>query len=177
MKRRIPRRGERGSVLILAVLILFSMLALGLIGLRTATQNISGSGNLKLSKQARYVAESGLYHAITLMNREGSNLLPLRDAPGLQGGGIVVESTDVDAGVGRTSRVVVQDREGADITVLTRPAPPIFTEGPAPLGDVTQRVGLQPSYRVNVSGFQPWGCPAGFDEAALAEQGEGCCHR
>ena len=166
------RRRERGSALVLSIFILFAMLAMGMLAMRTATQNISGSGNLRLTKQARYVAETGLYHAITLMNREGGRLLPLRSVPGGQGSYLVVLSPRGEDPVGEVS---VRDRDGAQLQALERPAPPVFLDGPPALGLAGTASGLVPSYRVEVSGFQQWACPPGFDEMALQEQGEGCC--
>jgi hypothetical protein len=171
MSRRISRH-QRGSALVLSIFILFAMLAMGMLAMRSATQNISGSGNLRLTKQARYVAETGLYHAITLMNRQGGGLLPLRDGVNAQGSFLVVESPRGERAV---SDVLVKSVDGATIDRVSRPAPPVFSEGPSPLGPGGDASGLVPSYQVEVSGFQQWACPPGFDEMALREQGEGCC--
>ena len=176
MRRRLnTRRGERGSALILAIFILFAMLALGMLAMRSATQNMSGSGNLRLAKQVRYVAEAGLYHAITLMNREGPNLLRLRDVPGLDGSTFLVESPEPEDGAAGRSRVHLRDENGAQRSTIDQSAPPILSGEPAALGVFGAGSGLVPSYEVVISGFQPWGCPPGIDETALREQGQGCC--
>ena len=75
------RSSTRGGALIVTVVVLLSLLAVGMMAMRSATQNMSGSGNLRMSVQARHVAEVGLYHAVTLMNRQAMILLPLRDRP------------------------------------------------------------------------------------------------
>ncbi len=171
MSRR-PSTSERGSALVLSIFILFAMLAMGMLAMRSATQNISGSGNLRLTKQARYVAEVGLYHAITLMNRQGSTLLPLRAGINGEGSSFIVQSpTEAIA----SSDVLVRDIGGAILNRMSRPAPPVFSEGPPPLGPAGEASGLVPSYEVEISGFQQWACPPGYDEVALREQGEGCC--
>ena len=158
----------------MTVLILFAMLGLGMLAMRSATQNISGSGNLRMSMQARHVAEMGLYHAVTLMNRQASVLLPLRDGPGLRDSSFLVESPRTADG-GRTSRVVLRDSAGQARSERQMAAPPFFIESPAALGVAGQAGGLKPSYAVTVKGFQPWTCPPGFDEQALARSGQGCC--
>ena len=78
MRARHARRGQQGSALVLAVLILIAMLGLGMLAMRSATQNIAGSGALRMNKTARFVAEVGLYHAMTTMRAESENLLTLR---------------------------------------------------------------------------------------------------
>ncbi len=170
MRRR--KGNERGSALVLSIFILFAMLAMGMLAMRSATQNISGSGNLRLNKQARYVAEAGLYHAITLLNRDGPNILSSRSGPGADKSRFVVESA---RGPATTSVVSLLSENGARLVQIERPAPQVFSVGPAALGLAGTASGLLPSYRVEVSGFQPWACPPGFDEMALQEQGEGCC--
>ena len=120
-------------------------------------------------------AEIGLYHAITLMNREGPRLLPRRDVSTMVGSTIIVESPRVSP-AGNTSDVIFRNREGANVPVepRRRSAPPVW-DGPNPLGIYGETSGFVPSYQVEVSGFKPWACPAGFDAASLAESGQGCC--
>ena len=173
--RRSSRHGQRGSALVLAIFILFAMLALGMLAMRTATQNVSGSGNLRLNKQARFIAEAGLYHAMTLLQRDGANLVGLRDAPGLEDGFLVVESPRGEGLAGQRSEVLVLDQNEVVRNRVSRPAPGFLNEGPSALGVFGDASGLTASYRVVISGFQPWACPPGFDENALKEQGEGCC--
>jgi Tfp pilus assembly protein PilX len=74
---------QRGSALILAILVMFSMVALGVLAMRSTGQNLRSAGNLRMTKQVRQIAEAGLYHAITVMNREGPSIMPLRDDPSL----------------------------------------------------------------------------------------------
>ncbi len=169
------RRHQRGSALILAIFIMFAMLALGMLAMRSATQNVSGSGNLRLNKQARFVAEAGLYHAMTLLQRDGGSLLALRDLPGLEDGYLVVESPRGDGLAGQRADVLVLDKDENVRNRVTRTAPGFLSDGPSALGTFGEASGLTASYRVVISGFQPWACPPGFDEKSLREQGEGCC--
>ena len=101
-------RAERGSALILAILVMFSMVALGVLAMRSTSQNIRGSGNLRMTKQVRQIAEAGLYHAMTVMNREGPTILPLRDDPALAQSVFQIVSTaepDVDRPVSELSLI------------------------------------------------------------------------
>lgn len=142
--RRHLRRRSRGSALVLAILILFAMLGLALIAMRTSTQSIAGSGNLRMTKQARYVAEVGLHHAITLLAQEGDNLLRLReDAP----------TSTIEVESDGTVRIL--DPAGNQIAVQDRPPPDLLTGA---LGDYG---GVVPSYRVRVEGFTRAASPAG----------------
>ena len=169
------RRRQRGSALVLAIFILFAMLSLGMLAMRTATQSIRGTSNARLTKQARYVAEIGLYHAITMMNREGSRLLPSRDTANMVGSRIILKSPRSSPPEARAD-VTFRTQAGEEVVVAprSRVAPAVWN-GPNPLGIFGETSGFVPSYAVEVTGFKPWSCPAGFDEAALAETGQGCC--
>ncbi len=144
-------RGNRGSALVLAVLILFAMLGLGMVAMRSATQNIAGAGNLRATKQARYVAEVGLYHAVTLMNLQGDkallNRLPDQRIRVDSAGAVVRVSDDGEVNVDGVAA-----------------APDLFEGDPPPLGPFAG--GLVPSYRVEVDGFMPAGAPAGEEIGA-----------
>ena len=168
-------RTQRGSALILAILVMFSMVALGVLAMRSTSQNIRGSGNLRMTKQVRQVAEAGLYHAMTVMNREGPTILPLRDDPALEQSVFQIVSTaqpDLDRPVSAISLI----KSNGEIAVTRTIGDPGFFGGTVPaLGRFQETSGLIPSYTVRVTGFEPWDCPAGFDEQALAEQDEGCC--
>ncbi|MGK0358897.1 MAG: hypothetical protein ACI9U2_001191 [Bradymonadia bacterium] len=145
-RRRNRRQAQRGSALVIAVLILFAMLGLGMLAMRSTTQNMAGSGSLRMNKQARFVAEVGLYHAMTLMKSEGDNLLTLRvphpDSV------LEVESTG-------TINVRTEPYPAGNVRASEdRPVPPLLNgEGadPAALGQLAG--GLVPSYRVVVEGF------------------------
>lgn len=150
-RRRGGRRRQRGSALVLAILILFAMLGLGLLAMRSSTQNIAGSGNLRMNKQARYIAELGLHHAITLMQQDGENLLRLR---GLR--------TDSHLVIDSAGRVAAVDDAGDEVANLARPAPSLLAAGPEALGQFGGGSGLVPSYRVRVDGFTPGPPMAGF---------------
>ena len=140
--------------------------------MRSATQNMSGSGNLRMSVQARHVAEVGLYHAVTLMNRQAMILLPLRGRPDRGLSTFRISSPTAEDGAGR-SRVEVVDANGARLEQRTLAAPQFFSSGPSALGVAGEASGSKPSYVVSVTGFQPWACPAGYDESALRRSGQG----
>ncbi len=156
------RRRARGSALVLAVLILFAMLALGMIAMRSTTQNMAGSGNLRMNKQARYVAEAGLYQAITLMQQDAVRLLALR-------AGRPRSTLEIDsAGVVRAF-----DDQGREIARVNRPAGPVLN-APAPLGtafDAATRV----SYRVSVDGFVSGPPLPGYDIEEARRNGQVFC--
>ena len=145
----LPRahRRARGSALILALLILFAMLGLGMLAMRSATQNIAGSTNLRLNKQARYVAEVGLYHAVTLMQQKGESVLVRRSAQQT----VTIDSAGAVNLVEGDAVSEVSDLPGA---------PPILEGSPPALGPFAG--GLVPSYRVVVDGFLPAGSPPGY---------------
>jgi|JI10StandDraft_1071094.scaffolds.fasta_scaffold152704_2 hypothetical protein len=135
------RSHERGSALVLAVLILFAMLGLGLLALRTTTQNIAGSGALRMNKTARFVAEVGLYHAMATMRGEAENLLALR-----------VPFADSTLEIESTGIIRVRTAADGEGAVQNRPVPELLDDGPAALGDLATS-GLVPSYRVVIDGF------------------------
>ena len=170
-----PRANQRGSALILAILVMFSMVALGVLAMRSTGQNIRSAGNLRMTKQVRQIAEAGLYHAITVMNREGPGIMPLRDDPSLRDSVFTVVSTlqpELDQPTSALSLLKVN----GDVAVTRTLSDPGFFGGEVPaLGLFQTTSGLLPSYTVTVEGFEPWDCPAGFDEEALEAQDEGCC--
>lgn len=159
-RRRAP--GERGSALVLAVLILFAMLALGMIAMRTTTQNIAGSGNLRVNKQARYLAEIGLYHAVTIMQQRGADLLALL---GGRRGSIEVNSA---------GQVIARDQDDNVVGQANIPGPDVLTQGPAPLGLASSN-GMQLSYTVSVEGFSPGPVAPGYDPLDIRNNGEVFC--
>lgn len=135
-------RSERGSAMILAVLILFAMLGLGIVAMRTTKQNLSGSGNLRMNKQARYVAELGLYHAISLMQKEGQNILAKRNPS-------MTSTLEIESG-GRIVERLQNKQEGA---IINGTKPKLFDGAPEALGSFGTGSGYVPSYRVVVDGF------------------------
>ena len=149
-RRQRGRRGQaqRGSALVIAILILFAMLGLGLLAMRSTTQNIAGSGSLRMNKQARFVAEVGLYHAMTLMKNEGETFLTLR-----------VPHPDSVLEVESTGNITVRSEPSpaGNARATENRAPPALLNGegadPVALGQLAG--GLVPSYRVIVEGFTP----------------------
>lgn len=160
------RRGSRGSALVLAILILFAMLALGLLAMRTASQNIAGSGNLRLTKQARFVAEVGLTTVIQAFVDDGvgsvDTLLATWHA----------EPGDAAIFVDQTGRAQVRrvDANGAAVGGALVQAemvlPPLLPAGPDPLGAFGEAGGLVTSYEVRVEGFRQWLDPTTDEDAA-----------
>lgn len=155
---RVARRGERGSALVLAILILFAMLGLGLLAMRTATQNTAGSGNLRLNKQARYVTEMGLSAVIAAMSLRGTvqrDLLAFwHEASAAGPTAIIVDHTGA-------ARVVRLDEAGEPVggpvvEVQLRVAP-LLDRGPNPLGLAGQAGALRTSYEVRIEGMKRWG--------------------
>ncbi len=66
-----PRRSsERGSALIIALLIIIALTGLGVVGLAHTTQELRPSGTTRYNKQAYYTSEAGMMAA---MQRVGSN--------------------------------------------------------------------------------------------------------
>jgi len=63
---------NRGSSLVLVLLILFAVLALGIAGLSSASSGLTISNNYRTGIQAMQAAESGVVHAIGLINRNGA---------------------------------------------------------------------------------------------------------
>jgi hypothetical protein len=164
------RRRERGSALVLAMLILLAMLGLGLIAMRTTTQNVAGTGNLRVSKQARYLAEMGLYHAITLINAKGDDVLKLRTDPTFR---LLVRSD---------GQVQVLDANGnVQGQPAVFPVPAYFAAQPggqAPpsvLGQFGDNGGLVTSYQVVVDGFTPAPPKPGNDLDSMKQQHETFC--
>ncbi len=159
--RARARAGQRGSALVLAVLILFSMLALGMLAMRTTTQNMAGSGNLRLSKQARYVSEVGLYHAVTLMQQRGAEVLRL--LAGRQG------TVEIDS----AGAVRARDVDDNVLGQANYPAQQVLNAGPAATG--LANAGMQLSYRVTVDGFAPGPVQPGYDPLEIRNNGEVFC--
>lgn len=68
---RPTRRGSRGLALIISLFILLAVTGLGLIAVQTASQELRSTGNLRMDKQAHYVAESGLMTAFAIVSQSG----------------------------------------------------------------------------------------------------------
>ena len=147
---RRRRRGSRGNALTLAVLILLAMVALGLLATRSARQNIAGSGNLRMNKQARYVAEMALYQVITFMNQQGG--LALQPRMAFRNSSIEIDSS---------GRVAILDVDGNEQFNTQVTLPDFLGQGPNALGRFGEGSGLVPSFRVTVDGFRPGPLPPG----------------
>jgi hypothetical protein len=71
MTSRTATGGERGSSMVLVLLVLFAILTLGVAGLSSAGFGITLSNNYRTGTQAEQAAESGLIHAVKAMNNTG----------------------------------------------------------------------------------------------------------
>jgi hypothetical protein len=65
-------QGERGFVLVLALLMLLVLTLIGVSGMSSTNFEISISGNKRISEQAFYVAEAGINEFMARFNREGA---------------------------------------------------------------------------------------------------------
>jgi len=150
------RSSPRGSALILAILIMLAMLGLGLMAMRTTTHAIAGSGNLRLGRQARAIAETGLYHIATLMSRGGAPYLSLREGLRASAGDIVRVRFKSDGTVEYYRGRSTTAENVSPQTGTTAPVPPFLAldaNRPAPLGLFGTNAGLVPSYFVELDGF------------------------
>jgi hypothetical protein len=163
MRRSNRSRAQRGSALVLAIMILFAMLALGLLAMRTTTQNIAGSGNLRASKQARYVAEVGLYQAITLMQQDGDKLMAMRR--GLRFSYLILDSKGIAQAYDADDNTLGPAKPMGD---------PAMLGAPAALGAALSTA-LQTSYRVRVDGFFVGPPPPGNSAGGNATPGQIFC--
>jgi len=164
--------------LVLAILILFAMLGLGLLAMRTTTQNIAGSGNMRLQKQARYVSESGLYAVIALFNARSlstSELMGQWQTATIDGPAAVVID---DRGGARVVRLGADGRpEGGPLFEAPAPVsvPAFLASGPNPLGRYGDTSGLVSSFEVQVEGFSLWGDPPGNGVSGSGSTSEDSC--
>lgn len=143
------RSDERGGTTLIALLVLFALLGLGLLSMRHTYQDMSSAGNLRRATQARYIAEVGAHHAITLLQQQGSYLLNVRqpnDVLELNSQGVLKYINRNPAGV----ETLRQQLNTAQFLGLT--------DGPPPLGEVgAQRA----SYRVRIEGITDGPPPPG----------------
>ena len=143
------RVSQKGSTTLISLLVLFALLGLGLISLQYTHQDLSSAGNLRQTKQARYVAEIALNHAITLMQQQGAYLLTqLQPNDFLQ-----LTST----GEMRFIQRALNGEETLRRTINLPPFPAL-EDGPEELGVVQLNV---PSYTVRMDGFAQGPPPPG----------------
>lgn len=149
---------QKGSTTLISVLVLLALLGLGLISLQYTHQDLSSAGNLRQSKQAHYVSEIGLHHAITLLQNQGAYLLTQRQPNDF----IVLTSTGEVRYMQRAP-----NGEETQRLVLNLPPFPIFDDGPASLGRVKTQV---PSYQVRIDGITQGPPPPG-QELSVSDLG------
>jgi hypothetical protein len=143
------RQAQRGSTTLIAILVLFALMGLGLLSMRHTYHDMSSAGNLRRAKQARFIAEVGANHAITLMQQQGSYLLGLRqpnDILELNHLGVLSYISINNAGI-----------EALRMQINT---PPLnaFDQGPKPVGELVSQV---PSYEVRIEGITDGTPPPG----------------
>lgn len=168
--RRRQRGRQRGSALVLAILILFAMLGLGLLAMRTATQNIAGSGNLRLNKQARYVAEAGLSAVVAAMHQESREVQLLLETWQIASEGVDPIALLIDdRGRGRVMRLDVDGEPvGAPIVEVAIPVAPLLSAGPGPLGLYGEAGDLVTSFEARVEGIKLWNGGGSVSDASAA---------
>ena len=139
----IQRRGrtERGSTTLIAILVLFALLGLGLLSMRHTYQDMSSVGNLRRTTQARFIAEMGAHHAITLIQQQGNYILGIRQPGDL----LELNSQGLLSYISRNPAGIENVRQ----QINTQPFPAL-TEEPSPLGDIGSQI---PSYRVRIEGI------------------------
>jgi hypothetical protein len=71
LARRTRRPSERGSALLLALLVIIALTAMGLVGMKHTSFSIRQAGNAKYSKQAYYTSEAGMMAAMQRVGRNG----------------------------------------------------------------------------------------------------------
>ncbi|MEE2643519.1 MAG: hypothetical protein VYD19_01185 [Myxococcota bacterium] len=152
--RTMSHHRSKGSVTLITILALFAMIGLGLLALRNTQQGISSAGSARWGKQARQLAEMGVYHAMTLLQQRGDQLFRLRRVGEL----LELKSNGRIAFLRRNpDQTLVTDRE---IPVGQFPA---FLDGPPLLGELQALTG---SYRVVVEHSQYAAPPAGNEVIA-----------
>ena len=143
------RRAERGSTTLIAMLVLFALLGLGLLSMRHTYQDMSSAGNLRRAKQARYIADIGAHHAITLLQQQGSYLLSLRQPDDI----LELNHLGVMKYISRNPAGIETPRMQIHTTPFNA-----LNNGPSPLGDL---VSQRPSYEVRIEGITDGPPPPG----------------
>jgi hypothetical protein len=69
--RAFHRRGDKGAVLVVVLLVMMALLGLGLTGLYLTTGTIQMNANINMRNQALQVAEAGIQRAKEVLNRRG----------------------------------------------------------------------------------------------------------
>lgn len=144
-----PRPEERGGTTLIAILVLFALLGLGLLSMRHTYQDMSSAGNLRRATQARFVAETGAHHAITLLQQQGSYLLNIRRP----GDVLELNSQGLLTYIHRNAAGIENVRQQLNTEPFTG-----LTEGPSPLGELR---GQRASYRVRIEGITDGPPPPG----------------
>jgi hypothetical protein len=73
---RRPMTTQSGSSMVFALIVLFSILALAVAGLSTAASGLTLANNYKTGAQAMQAAESGIVHAVSVIDAYGVTTFP-----------------------------------------------------------------------------------------------------
>lgn len=149
---------QKGSTTLIAILVLFALLGLGLLSMRYTYHDMSSAGNLRRAKQARFIAEVGAHHALALIQQQGSYLLNLRRPNDV----LELNHLGVLSFISRNNVGVETLRMQINTTPLNA-----FEQGPEPLGSLTQQV---PSYEVRIEGITD-GIPPPGQELSQSDLG------
>src|SRR5687768_4642370 len=74
---RPAARGERGAVLVVVLLVIFTLLSVGMLSIRLTGGNLNVAASMNLRSQALYCAQAGIERARAYLNRA-----PPDDVPG-----------------------------------------------------------------------------------------------
>ena len=149
---------QKGSTTLIAILVLFALLGLGLLSMRYTYHDMSSAGNLRRAKQARFIAEVGAHHALALLQQQGSYLLNLRQPNDV----LELNHLGILSFISRNNVGVETLRMQVNTTPLNA-----FEEGPKPLGGLVSQV---PSYEVRIEGITD-GVPPPGQELSQSDLG------
>ena len=163
MTSRTATGGERGSSMVLVLLVLFAILTLGVAGLSSAGFGITLSNNYRTGTQAEQAAESGLIHTVKAMNNTGGVISFLTE---------VADDTSWNSLMG-TSAHQMPNYSSIQYTVnyMTNPAPTatrmwITSTGQAPGSSqrtINERLGLIQPYSCGAIDLPSSGISANFN--------------
>jgi Tfp pilus assembly protein PilX len=171
MTSRTVTRDERGSSMVLVLLVLFAILTLGVAGLSSAGFGITLSNNYRTGAQAEQAAESGLIHTVHALNNTGGVTSFLTD---------VANTTSWNALMG-TSALSMPGYSNIQYTVnyLSNPAPThaniwISSTGQAPgqsQRTINERLGALPPYSCGAIDLVNTGVSASFQGTSFSVDG------
>jgi len=87
----VPRQGERGSVLIISLMVILSLAALGLLAVHQVHYELHNAGNRRVAGQGYYLAEAGLAAPVAQATADQNVFLSF-----LQTNSFIVRMSDID---------------------------------------------------------------------------------